>query len=364
MTPWSSSIDIIDKYFAEPTTQAIIQETEQIRQTAYNAKQEFYKKYRRIVLITYIVIAFFAYIWLIIFDNDLHPTIIFLSIAPWPLFRLTGQNKQKSIIKSKLVTTKLFDNFIKYIFPGAIFHETDILYHGDPLDSKLFIRTEEEQWFFASSVSVDKDIRNSINIPLLQNEKNEITVQLEWVEVRIDKTTWSGKSKKTETDMGMLYKIIFKNPRRIIKQSVKVIQNSNSRFKEKDNLISLENQEFEKHFDVYSKDPIEARMILTPNVMDKLAEISRITQGNYSFHFMDNIFYIKNELYNNDANKKNINNITDLIEVAKGTGSIINVDRDSSIEKNKDTYRDFYNEMISIKEMSNAMNIDYFNKLS
>jgi hypothetical protein len=164
--------------------------------------------------------------------------------------------------------------------------------------------------------------------------------------------------------MGMLYKIIFKNPRRIIKQSVKVIQNSNSRFKEKDNLISLENQEFEKHFDVYSKDPIEARMILTPNVMDKLAEISRITQGNYSFHFMDNIFYIKNELYNNDANKKNINNITDLIEVAKGTGSIINVDRDSSIEKNKDTYRDFYNEMISIKEMSNAMNIDYFNKLS
>jgi hypothetical protein len=47
MTP--SSIEVIDQYFAEPTTQAIIQQAEQTRQEAYHAKQAFYKKYRVLV---------------------------------------------------------------------------------------------------------------------------------------------------------------------------------------------------------------------------------------------------------------------------------------------------------------------------
>jgi hypothetical protein len=62
MLPWTSSIDIIDKYFSESTTQAIIAEIEEVRIKAYNAKIWFYKKYRRIVFITYVIIAIFAYI--------------------------------------------------------------------------------------------------------------------------------------------------------------------------------------------------------------------------------------------------------------------------------------------------------------
>jgi hypothetical protein len=77
--------------------------------------------------------------------------------------------------------------------------------------------------------------------------------------------------------MGMLYKIDFKNPKRTIRQSVKVIPNSNSRFKTKENLVSLEHQQFEEYFDVYSIDPLEARMILTPNIMDKLAQLNKST---------------------------------------------------------------------------------------
>jgi hypothetical protein len=107
-------------------------------------------------------------------------------------------------------------------------------------------------------------------------------------------------------------------------------------------------------------------MILTPNVIDKLAEISRITQGKYSFHFINNIFYIKNSLYN-DLENKDINNVTDLIEIAKSTNndcSIINVDRDNSIEKNTTIYRNFYNEIVKIQQLVDALNVDYFNKLS
>jgi hypothetical protein len=64
-----------------------------------------------------VIIAIFAYIWLIIFENGIHPVIIYLSIAPLPLFWFAGKNKQKSILKLKQVTTRLFDNFIKFMLP-------------------------------------------------------------------------------------------------------------------------------------------------------------------------------------------------------------------------------------------------------
>jgi hypothetical protein len=44
--------------------------------------------------------------------------------------------------------------------------------------------------------------------------------------------------------------------------------------------------------------------------------------------------------------------------------SIINVDRDNSIEKNTTIYRNFYNEIVKIQQIVDALNVDYFNKLS
>ena len=367
MIPWSSSIDIIDKYFSESTTQAVIAEIEEVRIKAYNAKRGYYKKYRPIVLLLYIVIGIWLYFYLQAFGSSkiFWDIWFFLIVTPWGLFIAMWNSKQSSLLESKKVTTKLFDHFIKFILPDSQFSENNNLYNWDPLDSELFINTKQEKWFFASSVSINKNICNSFSFPLLSTTEKITTVNLEWVEVTIDKTTWSGKSKKTVTDMGMLYKIDFKNPKRTIRQWVKVIPNSDSRFKEKDNLISLENQEFEKYFDVYSTDPLEARMILTSNVMDKLTEISRITQGKYSFHFINNIFYVKNALYN-DLNNKDINNITDIIEVVKwadNDSSVINVNRDNSIEKNSSIYRKFYNEILHIQQLVDALNVDYFNKL-
>ncbi len=368
MTPWISSIDIIDKYFSETTTQAVIAEIEEVRIKAYNAKRWFYKKYWRILWLLYILIGVWLYFCIQIFgaNEDLIEFWLFLIIAPWGIFITMWLSKQQSLLTEKKVTTKLFDHFIKFILPDSQFSENNTFYNWNPLDSKLFISTEKEKWLFASSVSISKNICNSFSFPLLSTKEKIVTVNLEWVEVTVDKTTWSGKSKKTVTDMGMLYKIDFKNPKRTIRESVKVIANSNSRFKEKDNLVWLEHQEFEKYFDVYSTDPLEARMILTSNVMDKLAEISRITQGKYSFHFINNIFYVKNSLYN-DLGNKDINNVTDLIEIAKSTNndcSIVNVDRDNSIEKNTTIYRNFYNEIIKIQQLVDALNVDYFNKLS
>jgi hypothetical protein len=85
-------------------------------------------------------------------------------------------------------------------------------------------------------------------------------------------------------------------------------------------------------------------MILTPNVMDKLTQFIKSTWLSYSFHFKDNIFYIKKTL--------------------KNDCSIINVDRDNSIKKNKEIYTEFYNEILHIQQLVDALNVDYFNKLS
>jgi hypothetical protein len=49
---------------------------------------------------------------------------------------------------------------------------------------------------------------------------------------------------------------------------------------------------------------------------------------------------------------------------SSGAYSIINVDRDSSIEQNKEIYQNFHTEMTNIQHIVDALNIDYFNKLS
>lgn len=360
MTPWISSIDIIDKYFSEHSTQEVIAEIEEVRIKAYNAKRGYYKKYRPILLLLYIVIGIWLYFYLQAFGYSkiFWEIWFFLIITPWGLFIAMWNSKQSSLLELKKVTTKLFDHFIKFILPDSQFSEQSNLYNWNPLDSELFINTQQEKWFFASEVSINKNICNSFSFPLLSTKEKITTVSLEWVEVTIDRTTWSGKSRKTITDMGMLYKIDFKTPKRTIRQSVKVIPNSNSRFKTKENLVSLEHQEFEEYFDVYSTDPLEARMILTPNVMDKLAQLIKSTWSSYSFNFIDNIFYIKNTLYNDtgwvmDYNPKN----------SQEGQSVINVDRDNSIEKNSGIYRKFYNEILHIQQLVDALNVDYFNKL-
>jgi len=350
MIPWSSSIDIIDKYFSESTTQAVIAEIEEVRIKAYNAKRGYYKKYRPIVLLLYIVIGIWLYFYLQAFGSSkiFWDIWFFLIVTPWGLFIAMWNSKQSSLLESKKVTTKLFDHFIKFILPDSQFSEENNFYNWDPLKSELFI----------NDTDIDKFIRHSFSFPLISTKEKTTTVNLEWVEVKIEKTTWSGKSRKTITDMGMLYKIDFKTPKRTIRQSVKVIPNSNSRFKTKKNLVSLEHQEFEEYFDVYSTDPLEARMILTTNVMDKLAQLINSKWWSYSFNFIDNIFYIKNTLYNDtgwvmDYNSKNL----------QEWQSVINVDRDNSIEKNSDIYRNFYNEILHIQQLVDALNVDYFNKI-
>ena len=59
--------------------------------------------------------------------------------------------------------------------------------------------------------------------------------------------------------------------------------------------VKLENREFEKEFDVFSEDQIEARKILTPSFMYRLVDFVNKVHKNrvYEILFVDNTFYIK-----------------------------------------------------------------------
>jgi hypothetical protein len=57
-------------------------------------------------------------------------------------------------------------------------------------------------------------------------------------------------------------------------------------------LITLESPEFEKMFAVYAQDAIEARYILTPNIMERMIAIQRRFPGDVAFAFHESSVYI------------------------------------------------------------------------
>jgi len=62
--------------------------------------------------------------------------------------------------------------------------------------------------------------------------------------------------------------------------------------------VKLENVDFEKKFDVYCKDQIESRKVLTPDFMYKIVDyVNKISNTRvYEFHFFGNEIYIKRDL--------------------------------------------------------------------
>jgi len=57
-------------------------------------------------------------------------------------------------------------------------------------------------------------------------------------------------------------------------------------------LTRMECPEFEKTFAVYAEDAVEARYILTPNIMERMMDIQRRFPGNVAFAFHESKIYI------------------------------------------------------------------------
>ncbi|MES2417802.1 MAG: DUF3137 domain-containing protein [Bacteroidota bacterium] len=65
------------------------------------------------------------------------------------------------------------------------------------------------------------------------------------------------------------------------------------------NIVELENEDFNKNFVVYSTDQIEARYILTPAMMDRIIDLNERSAYCISLSFIDSFLYIAFPLDNN-----------------------------------------------------------------
>ena len=60
----------------------------------------------------------------------------------------------------------------------------------------------------------------------------------------------------------------------------------------RDDLINLENPDFEKQFVVYSADQIEARYILSPSLMERILDFKNQTKKNIQMSFVENKLFV------------------------------------------------------------------------
>ena len=98
------------------------------------------------------------------------------------------------------------------------------------------------------------------------------------------------------------------------------------------NVVRLENMEFERHFEVYSNDQVEARKIITLKFMENLLELKKrlnknvtvIYKENRIYFFVENRFLINSfKLYLKGANQEMINETSEILDLLAETVSSI-----------------------------------------
>lgn len=76
-----------------------------------------------------------------------------------------------------------------------------------------------------------------------------------------------------------------------------MLKEKTKKYESKFKKVELESLEFNKKFNVYAKEEIEAYYILTPNMMERILNVNEKIKGDLLFCFIDNKLHIG--LYNN-----------------------------------------------------------------
>lgn len=112
------------------------------------------------------------------------------------------------------------------------------------------------------------------------------------------------------------------------------------------NRTKMENNEFEKKFDVYCEDEIESRMILTPSFMFRILDyIKKISENRvYEFHFYEDLIYIKFDILHS------------------WIGSYMEFSMRQNVKENLAQYVEFYVEIKNIISLVEDLNLIYLDK--
>ena len=111
--------------------------------------------------------------------------------------------------------------------------------------------------------------------------------------------------------------------------------------------VKLENIEFEKEFDVYSEDQIESRKLLTPSFMYRLVDyVNKINKDRvYEMYFHKNIFYVKFNFLRTGWTKN-------YMEISKW----------KNVFNNLEDYVEFYLELKNITALTKDLKLFYYDK--
>lgn len=233
----------------------------------------------------------------------------------------------------------LLNNFLKYMFWDNIKFDSDNKNFSESYKD-LAIKT----WFFNGS---ERYYSSEDSLSYSYKIDNVNSINLEWIEIKVDNSNSNNRNRKSY----YVFKLTFLNPRYALDTPINIKKWSD--FILGNNRVKLENQVFEKLFNVYSKDELTARQILNPLIMQNIADYindvnenslkidlffpNKIINRNFEMFLFKNEFYIKFDSYSWFLDF-------------------------SGFKVKKDDYILFYSEIKNIINFANKINLIYFDK--
>lgn len=305
--------------------------------------------------------------------------------------------------KTKTVKWDLIPDFVRKINNNIEYSETS-KYFTASLDYLKSI------WMLNYYTRVDF-VEDSIKYIIWEQEKN---IEITWCEIKTSEKRTRHTKNWTQTyyvvtNHCYMMKIDFKNPKYILQNAIKLLEDVNDNFYKKfsvilgiqlailcmllyifsfieswwlsvlifdfiknniliiivgliwmhfiiwsiywyikwKNRVKLENIEFEKEFDVYCEDQIESRKLLTPSFMYRLVDfVNKISRERvYELYFHKNIFYVKYNILKTNWWK-----------------NYMEFSSRKSVFKNLEDYVEFYLELKNIADLTTDLKLFYYDK--
>lgn len=286
---------------------------------------------------TFHVILGSAFAIIILVDHDIIQKhnispgdLLFIIVIAWLIFLAPYVVKYKKY--KKKFKQQIIKEVIQAILPGSNYSPEKHIPRSDYQNSSFFLTSENRY----SGEDLITHTYKGINFQF-----SELTTK---------KVTGSGKNRSTKIifrgiflTCDLPYKIKHRtlvlpdlSERAFGRLIGKFLQSKNIT---RDELVKLEDINFEKHFVVYSKDQIEARKILTPRMMEKILHYNKKTRHTIHLCFEPSKLYLaipmnKNYFEPNLSSGIKFKDIRDICELIHTLTSIIDV-----LELQKEDYK-------------------------
>lgn len=387
-------VSFLNEFFNSEKVQTILSEIEEDRKKK--------RKYWGIIFISWLIFTpiFLNFtVWLKNFEEIFtFSLVLFLGfILIWAIISFF------LFKKTKTVKWDLIPDFVKKINNNIEYSETS-KYFTDSLDYLKSI------WMLNYYTRIDF-VEDSIKYIIWEQEKN---IEITWCEIKTSEKKTRHSKNWTQTyyvvtNHCYIMKIDFKNPKYVLQNAIKLLEDVNDNFFKKfsvilgiqlailfmlsyvfsfmenggitiilfdyiknniliivvgliwmyfiiwfiywyikwKNRVKLENIEFEKEFDVYCEDQIESRKLLTPSFMYRLVDfVNKISrERTYELYFHKNIFYVKYNILKTNWWK-----------------NYMDFSNWKSVFKNLEDYVEFYLELKNIADLTTDLKLFYYDK--